>query len=120
MELKLEKQFSVAAPLERVWGDLLDTGGLVRSMPSDDVRRLDGENAYQAALTIGPRRMRGTLRPIDADEDERVASFLVEGREAGGAAVGAGMVRGRVTAVDGLTHVGLTADLKVAGLGAHG
>jgi len=116
MKLELEKEFSVPVPLERAWADLLDAGGLVRCIPSGVLRRLAGGDGYGGTLEIGAAAVHGTLRPVDSDDDDHTASFLVEGREAGGAALGTGLVVGRLTAGDGLTSVALRVDLRVAGM----
>jgi len=116
MHVRLERNFSVVAPAGRVWRYLMDVDAIARCVPGADLRALDGEKAYEGTVTIGGIALRGTLRAIDADEDERLSSFAVEAREAGGVAIGAGTVRGRVGPAKGATLVALSADLKLTGV----
>jgi carbon monoxide dehydrogenase subunit G len=76
--VRLAHAVDVAAPLQRIWDALLDLPRLGRALASarvDDA--VDG--AHRARLWIGDREHRGTIRLVDADDDERVATLRVLG-----------------------------------------
>lgn len=117
--MKLEKQLSVGAPPDQVWAELLDVADLAGCLPGAEVRSAPGEPVVRGELTIGRNggavRCRGTVRPVDADEDDRTATLRIEGREIGGSALASGLLRGRVETENGRTRVIVTADLQLTG-----
>ena len=74
---------------------------------------------YRGELTIphngSALRALGTLRPVDADDDERTATLRIEGREVGGPALATGMLRAHVDSEAGATRVVVVADVEVTG-----
>jgi carbon monoxide dehydrogenase subunit G len=117
--MRIEREFTVAAPLQRAWGELLDVEDLAACVPAAQLSRLDGENVYggDVTLEVGDSKigLRGTLRPVDADDDEHVASVRVRGREIAGPAIGAGTIESRLAGENGSTRVKLSADLRLTG-----
>jgi carbon monoxide dehydrogenase subunit G len=117
--MRIESEFTVDAPPERAWAELLDTEDLVSCLPGASLKRLGREDVFQGPVELGANgsnvALRGTLRPIDADEDERQASFRLLGHQAEGPASGKGILEGRVAASNGTTRVALVADLDVTG-----
>jgi carbon monoxide dehydrogenase subunit G len=117
--MRIESEFTVDAPPERAWAELLDTEDLVSCLPGASLKRLGREDVFQGPVELGGNgasvAVRGTLRPIDADEDERQASFRLLGHQAEGPASGKGILEGRVAAANGTTLVALVADLDVTG-----
>jgi uncharacterized protein len=117
--MRIEKEFTVAAPLERAWGEFLDVEDLAGCLPAGRFSRLDGEDVYggDVTLELGGSKVgfHGTLRPLDADEDEHVASIQVRGREIAGPAIGAGTIESRLASDNGSTRVKLSADLRLTG-----
>jgi hypothetical protein len=57
----------------------------------------------------------GTARVQDADDDERVASYRVEGRELRGQGSAAATITTRLRPADGGTHVVVETDMQVTG-----
>jgi carbon monoxide dehydrogenase subunit G len=117
-EMRIENEFTVAVPPERAWAELLDVEDLVGCLPGGSLRS-DGEDVYRGGMSVALNGSRlecsGTLRPIDADDDERRASFRIQGREASGPAIGHGTILGEVTSANGSTRVALSAELDVTG-----
>lgn len=77
---------------------------------------------YRGAITVklGPVSMRyeGTARLQEADDDERVAVFYVQGRETRGQGTAAATITNRVEPADGETRVRVETDLNVSGRAA--
>jgi len=117
--MRIESEFTVDAPPERAWAELLDTEDLVSCLPGASLERLGREDVFQGPVQLSANgssvAVRGTLRPIDADEDERQASFRLLGHQAEGPASGKGILEGTVAASNGATRVALVADLDLTG-----
>jgi carbon monoxide dehydrogenase subunit G len=122
--MRLEKEFTVSAPFERAWSEMLDVEDLVSCLPAARISRLDGEQVYGGDMTIDAAgtslECRGTVRPLDVDEDEHVATIQLLGRELAGPALGAGTIESRVAEANGSTRVTLSADVKLTGQRAGG
>jgi carbon monoxide dehydrogenase subunit G len=122
--MRLEKEFTVSAPLERAWSEMLDVDDLVSCLPAARMSRLEGEEVYGGEMTIDvdgtSLECRGTVRPLDVDEDEHVATIQLDGRELAGPALGAGTIETRVAGGNGSTSVTLRGDLKLTGQRADG
>lgn len=117
--MRVEREFTVAAPLARAWEQLVDGDALAACVPgaqmpgTGDAPR-DGRELLVALNGSGPR-FRATLRAVDADEDERVTTLRLAGREIGGTGLARGTVRTRLASADGRTRVSLRADLELTG-----
>jgi carbon monoxide dehydrogenase subunit G len=122
--MRIEKEFMVSAPLERAWSEVLDLEDLVSCLPAARVGRLDGEHVYGGDMTIdvdGTKlECRGTVRPIDVDEDEHVATIQLHGRELAGPALAAATIESSLAGANGSTRVMLSADVKLTGQRAAG
>jgi carbon monoxide dehydrogenase subunit G len=117
--MRLESQFTVTAPPEQAWEQVLDAGELAGCLPRIELRQASGDGVYAGRMSIGENGSRvvcgGTLQAIDADADERSASVRIQGREIGGAALGWAIVNGRVVERGGSTQVLISADLSLTG-----
>lgn len=116
----LETDFTVAAPAERVWAELVDLDAFAACLPGAELRRVDGDETLQG--TLRPQlagstvECVGTLRPIDVDEDGRSASCGLRVRQAHGSGFATAILRGRVAEAGGSTRVSLSADGRLAAL----
>ena len=118
--MRLTNEFDVAAPVERTWGTLLDVPRVARALPGATIAPGADGGAYRGTMKIklGPvtTEYAGTARIQDADDDDRVASFRVEGREARGQGTAAATITTRLRARDGGgTHVVVETDMQVTG-----
>jgi len=117
--MRIESEFTVAASPEQAWAALLDMEDLASCLPGANLARREGEEVYGGGISVAVNGSRlecsGTLRPIDADEDERETSIRIQGREAHGLAIGHGTLQGRVAPANGSTRVALRADLDLTG-----
>jgi uncharacterized protein len=117
--MRLTNEFDVAAPLERTWNALLDVPRVARALPGATIEPDGGDGAWRGTMKIklGPvtTEYSGTARLQDVDEDERVASFHVQGRESRGQGTAAATITSRVAGAGERTHVVVDTDLKVTG-----
>jgi uncharacterized protein len=120
--VRLENEFTVAAPRERVWETLLDVPRVVRALPSATVEPAGEAGLYRGGITVklGPVSMRyeGTARLQEVDEDDYVAVFRVQGREIRGQGTASATISNHVDAVDGATRVRVETELNISGRAA--
>jgi uncharacterized protein len=116
----LETDFTVAAPADRVWRELLDLEALAACLPGAELMTVDGDSTLQGSLRpqIGGSAVEciGTLRPIDVDEDGRSASCSLRVRAAQGSAFATATLRGRVAEGSGSTRVLMSVEGRLAAL----
>jgi uncharacterized protein len=116
----LETDFTVAAPSDRVWRELLDLEAFAACLPCSKLRPVDGDTVLQGTLRpeVAGSAVEciGTLRPIDVDEDGRNASCALSVRQVPGDAFATATVRSRVAAKNGLTRVSMSLDGRLAAL----
>ncbi len=117
--LKIEENFEVQAPIDRVWGFLKDPAQVVTCLPGaalDEV--IDDRNyAGNVKVKVGPVTVayKGVATLNEVDEDNHKVLIHGEGKEkAGGGNVAMDMV-GRVEPMDGGSRVSFVADVKLAG-----
>jgi carbon monoxide dehydrogenase subunit G len=117
--MKLRNEFEVAAPIERTWETLLDVPRVARALPGAAMDREGEGGAWRGSMKVklGPvtTEYAGTARIQDADEDDRVASYRVEGREARGQGSAAATITTRLAAAGAGTRVVVETDMQVTG-----
>ncbi|HEY7632665.1 MAG TPA: SRPBCC domain-containing protein [Thermoleophilaceae bacterium] len=117
----LETEFTVSAPADRVWAELLDLEQLGACLPGSALARVNGDQTLQGKLTptVGstPLDLVGTLRSVDVDEDGHSASCLLRVRDAAGPGFASGLLRARVDGSNGAARVSLTLDGRLAATG---
>jgi uncharacterized protein len=116
----LETDFTVAAPADRVFAELLDLDALAACLPGAHLRPVDGDSTLQGTLKppLAGSQVEciGTLRPIDVDEDGRTATYGLRVRQAAGSAFASGTLQGKVTENGGDTRVSMSLDGRLAAL----
>jgi len=116
--MRLETDFTVAAPADRVWSELLDLDALAACLPGSELRRVNGAGTLQGALR--PRvagaelECVGTLKPVDVDEDGRSASWLLRARQVDAPGFVTSTLRCRVQDAGGATRLSLSAEGRIA------
>jgi carbon monoxide dehydrogenase subunit G len=118
--MRLTNEFDVGAPPGRTWETLLDVPRVARALPGATIEDEVQSGAWRGAmkLKLGPvtTEYSGTARVQDLDEDDRVASYRVEGREVRGQGTAAATITTRLQPADGGgTHVVVETDLQVTG-----
>jgi uncharacterized protein len=89
MAFKIEEQFEVQAPVQRVWEYLIDPAKVVVCIPGAELLEKQDEGAFLGAVKVkvGPMSMsyKGLMKFIEVDEQGRQVRIVGEGRETGGA-----------------------------------
>src|SRR5262245_41649158 len=89
MPFKIEEQFEVQAPVQRVWEYLIDPAKVVVCIPGAELLESQDERTFVGAVKVklGPMAMsfKGLMKFIELDEQGRQVRMVGEGREAGGA-----------------------------------
>lgn len=115
--MKLEKEFTVGAPLDRAWRALSDVGVLATSIPGAQLQASDDVYTGQLEIPSSGERIvcETTVRSIDCDHDEHVATILLHARQVGGPGIGSATVRSRCEAAGDETRVLLSAEVRSSG-----
>jgi carbon monoxide dehydrogenase subunit G len=120
--MKLTNEVVVPAPVEQTWSLLLDVPRVVRALPGATVEPDAAEGVYRGTLKVrlGPVTVEyeGSARLEDVDEDEHVASFLIEGRERRSHGGATATIVNRLLPADGSTRLVVETDLAVTGRAA--
>ncbi len=118
--MKLEQSFEVDAPLEQVWGVLVDVERVAPCLPGAEVTEVADDGTYRGTFTVklGPTTAayRGTLRIDLLDEAAHVATMHASGtdkRGQGGAK--ATMVSTLSERDAGGTRVEVDTDFRITG-----
>jgi carbon monoxide dehydrogenase subunit G len=117
--VKLQNEFTVAAPLERTWTTLLDVERVASCLPGASIEPVGEDGMYRGSMRLkaGPVSLSysGTVRLADIDVDEHVASFDARARESKGTGTAAAMIRNRLEPAGDGTRVVVETDLNVTG-----
>lgn len=117
--MRLQNEFTVAAPLERTWDTLLDVERVASCLPGASIEPVGEDGLYRGAMRLkaGPVSLSysGTVRLADVDADEHVASFDARAKESKGTGTAAAMIRNRLEPAGDGTRVVVETDLNVTG-----
>jgi uncharacterized protein len=117
--MKLRNAFEVGVPVERTWATLLDVPRVARALPGATIEPEGEGGAWRGSMKVklGPvtTEYTGTARIQDLDEDDRVASYRVDGREARGQGSAAAVITTRLAAAGVGTRVVVETDMQVTG-----
>ncbi len=120
MPFKIEEEFEVQAPVQRVWEYLIDPARVVVCIPGAELLEKQDEGAFLGAVKVkvGPMSMsfKGLMKFTEVDEQSRHVRMVGEGRDAGGAGSAKVTMLSKVTAVDnGGSLVVVSADVDLVG-----
>jgi hypothetical protein len=97
MAFRIEESFTVRAPVERVWGYLVDPRQVAGCLPGAELTEVRDERTFlgKIRVKVGPvtAAYGGTAQLVEVNEEERRVQIAAEGRESGGA----GSARMRMT-----------------------
>jgi carbon monoxide dehydrogenase subunit G len=117
--VRLQNEFTVAAPLERTWNTLLDVERVASCLPGASIEPVGEDGLYRGSIRLkaGPVSLSysGTVRLADIDADEHVVSFDARARETKGTGTAAATIRNRLEPAGDGTRVVVETDLNVTG-----
>jgi carbon monoxide dehydrogenase subunit G len=114
--VQVEGQYTIDAPVERVWEYLMDPTGLQQCIPGCEKLEPRGDDAYEATLKVGVAAVKGTYQGKVAITDKEPPNryrMLVEG--SGGPGFVRGEARIELSAANGGTLVQVKGDGQVGG-----
>jgi carbon monoxide dehydrogenase subunit G len=120
MPFRIEEEFEVQAPVQRVWEYLIDPAKVVVCIPGAELLETQDERTFIGAVKVkvGPMTMsyRGQVKFTEVDEQGRQVRMVGEGREAGGAGSAKVSMLSKVTPLDGRgALVVVSADVDLVG-----
>jgi uncharacterized protein len=111
-------QFTVDAPLDRVWTLLVDVQQVAPCVPGAEVTAKQDDTHYRGTIKVrlGPVQMsyQGDLE-LDADRDDGVIILRLKGSELRGVGGASGTMTSRLTEADGRTTVDIHSHIDVSG-----
>lgn len=120
MAIDIEKRFTVAASVERVWAFLTDLERVAECLEGAEITGRDEDGAWSGTMNVklGPvsSRYRGTVRFTATDEAAHVAELSAEGRDARGKGGADMTMRSELTAADAGTEVHVSSTVQVTGV----
>ena len=120
--MRFTNEVVVAAPLERTWAVVLDVPRVANALPGASVEPAGEAGLYRGSMRVklGPvvTEYDGVVRLLDADEDDHVASFHLQGRERRGQGTAAATITNRLAGEDGRTRILVETDVNVTGRAA--
>jgi carbon monoxide dehydrogenase subunit G len=120
MPFKIEEEFEVQAPVQRVWEYLIDPARVVVCIPGAELLETQDERTFMGAVKVkvGPVIMsyKGLVKFTEVDEQGRQVRMEGEGREAGGAGSAKVTMLSKVLPLDGRgALVVVSADVDLVG-----
>jgi carbon monoxide dehydrogenase subunit G len=119
MGLKLQNEFTVAAPLNKTWDTLLDIARVARCMPGATIEPGGEDGVYRGTmkLKLGPMNVayKGVARLVDVDTDAHVCSLDIKAKEQRGQGTANAMITNRLTDQGMSTKVLVETDLAITG-----
>jgi uncharacterized protein len=117
--MRFENHFDVDAPIEEVWGALLDVERVAPTVPGAQVLEQTGEDAYQVAIKVkvGPMSMtyRGEVEIVERDEAAHRAVMKARAKESRGQGTANADVTMVLSGEDGRTAATVTTDVELSG-----
>jgi len=120
--MEFDNTFTVAAPIDEVWGAVLDVERVAPCVPGAQVLEQTGDNAYKVAIKVklGPVSMvyNGDVEVVEQDPDARRAVMSAKARESRGQGTADARVEMRLSHDDGATHGAIHTDVAISGRAA--
>ena len=117
--MKLEQSFEVAAPIDRVWGALIDVERVAPCLPGASVtgRNEDGSYAGNLTIKIGPTTAAyaGRLEMEDIDEGSHTATMQAQGTDKRGQGGAKATITSTLSETADGTHVEVSTDYHITG-----
>jgi carbon monoxide dehydrogenase subunit G len=117
--MRLTDELRVNVPLHKTWPMLLDVPRVAQALPGASLQAdpVQGEYRGQMKVKLGPvtAQYDGVAALQDVDDDEHVASFRVQGREARGQGTAEATITINAREDAGATRVLVDTELNVTG-----
>jgi uncharacterized protein len=117
--VKLEQEFAVEAPLERVWEALIDVERVAPCLPGAEITEAGDDGSYRGNFTVrlGPTTAsyRGELRLESVDEQARVATMQAKGQDKRGQGSAKASIVSRLQQEGQSTRVEVQTDFTITG-----
>lgn len=117
--MKLEQSFEVAAPIDRVWGALIDVERVAPCLPGASVtgRNEDGSYAGDLKIKIGPTTAAysGRLEMETIDETTYTATMQAQGTDRRGQGGAKATITSKLLETADGTHVDVSTDYHITG-----
>ena len=119
----LDNEFTVAAPVDRVWAYFLDVPNLAPCLPGATLVGEDGDGTYRGKVVaaLGPVKLNfsGTARIVEADEAAHRMVLKAAGSEDRGRGEADMTITATMAPTGGGTRVSVTQDLSISGAAAN-
>jgi carbon monoxide dehydrogenase subunit G len=120
--MEFDNTFTVAAPIDEVWGAVLDVKRVAPCVPGAQVLEQTGDNAYKVAIKVklGPVSMiyNGDVEVVEQDPDARRAVMSARARESRGQGTADARVEMRLSHDNGTTRGTIHTDVAISGRAA--
>jgi carbon monoxide dehydrogenase subunit G len=117
--VRIQDEFEVQAPIDRVWAYLLDVQKIAPCAPGAELTEVVDDHTWKGKVNVkvGPVAMSfaGTVVMQQRDDQAHVVVLKAEGREQRGKGAASALVQSRLEAVDGGTKVSIDTDLTISG-----
>ena len=118
--MKLEQTFEVDAPLEQVWGALIDVERVAPCLPGAPITEGGEDGSYEGTFSakVGPASVsfKGTLKMAQVDEATHTATMLANGSNRRGQGGAKATIVSKVSPSDGGgTKVDIDTDYTITG-----
>jgi uncharacterized protein len=116
--MKLEQEFDVKAPVEKVWATLIDVERVAPCLPGAEITGSE-DGVYQGnfQVKIGPTTAsyRGQLEMQSLDADAHVATMKARGQDKRGQGSANATIVSSLSAIPEGTHVEVVTDFTITG-----
>ena len=119
--MKIEEEFAVKAPAEKVWAYLTDPERVVKALPGAELAEKVDESTFAGGMSVkvGPVSVsyKGTVRFEELDEQNHIAVIVASGRGARGMGSAEMRMTSKLTELSpSETQVTVTSELNVSGI----
>ncbi len=120
--MEFENSFDLQAPIDDVWGTLLDVERVAPCMPGAEVLGRDEDGAYRVAVKVkvGPMAMKykGRVEIVEEDEAAHRAVMRADAKEARGQGTAAAEIEMTLAQQGETTSCAMHTDVKLSGKAA--
>jgi uncharacterized protein len=120
--MEFDNTFTVTAPIDEVWGAVLDVERVAPCVPGAQVLEQTGDNTYKVAIKVklGPVSMvyNGDIEVVEQDPEARRAVMSAKARESRGQGTADARVEMRLSHDNGTTHGAIHTEVAISGRAA--